>query len=79
MTLSWRWSPEEISGVSKLIGLPVSHEWIYRHVAVGKARGGMLYKDLRQGHKWYRKSSISKRMVIPDPRSIDEPSVLVDT
>ena len=77
LTLSWRWSPEQISGVSKLIGLPVSHEWIYCHVAVDKARGGKLYKTLRQGHKRYRKGSSSKRMVIPDPRPIDERPALV--
>ncbi|MGB1238739.1 MAG: transposase, partial [Pseudomonadales bacterium] len=38
LALSWRWSPEQISGVGKLIGLFVSHEWIYRHVAANKRR-----------------------------------------
>ena len=33
LTLSWEWSPEQISGVSYRIGMPVSHEWIYRYVA----------------------------------------------
>lgn len=79
MTLSWLWSPEQISGVGKLIGLPVSHEWIYRHVAADKTRGGKLYKALRQGHKRYRKGSNSKRMVIPEPRSIDDRPAIVDT
>lgn len=79
LTLSWYWSPEQISGVGKLIGLPVSHEWIYRYVATDKARGGTLYKALRQGHKRYRRGTLSKRSVIPDPRAIDERPSIVDT
>ncbi len=57
----------------------MSHEWIYRHVAFDKARGGKLYKTLRQGHKRYRKGSNGKHMVIPEPRSIDERPAIVDT
>ena len=79
MTLSWLWSPEQISGISKLIGLPVSHEWIYRHIAADKACGGKLYKYLRQGHKHYRKGRNSKRSVIPEPLSIDERPAIVNT
>jgi IS30 family transposase len=79
LALSWHWSPEQISGVGKLIGMPVSHEWIYRHVAADKARGGKLYKTLRQGHKRYRRGINRKRSVIPDPRSIDERPSIVDT
>ncbi len=79
LTLSWLWSPEQISGIGKLIGLPVSHEWVYRHVAADKASGGKLYKALRQGHKRYRRGANSKRSVIPDPRSIDERPSIVDT
>ncbi|MCV6610112.1 MAG: IS30 family transposase, partial [Amphritea sp.] len=79
LALSWYWSPEQISGVGQLIGLPVSHEWIYRYVATDKASGGKLYKALRQGHKRYRRGSNSKRCVIPDPRSIDVRPSLVDT
>jgi len=70
---------DQISGVGKLIGMPVSHEWIYRHVAADKARGGKLYKMLRQGHKRYRRGINRKRSVIPDPRSIDERPSIVDT
>ncbi|EOC8443729.1 IS30-like element ISAs2 family transposase, partial [Escherichia coli] len=57
LTLAWWWSPEQISAVGKQIGLMVSHEWIYRHVAADKARGGQLYRHLRQGHKRYRKGA----------------------
>ncbi|MGX8249231.1 helix-turn-helix domain-containing protein, partial [Escherichia coli] len=48
LTLAWWWSPEQISAVGKQIGLMVSHEWIYRHVAADKALGGQLYRHLRQ-------------------------------
>jgi IS30 family transposase len=51
--LSHRWSPEQIAGVGKLIGLPVSHEWIYGHVQRDKLLGGKLYKRLRRGHRCF--------------------------
>ena len=38
LALSWDWSPEQISGVSKLVGMPVSHEWIYRTVMSPRTR-----------------------------------------
>jgi len=79
LALSWQWSPEQISGVGNLMGMPVSHEWIYRHVAADKAQGGKLYKTLRQGHKRYRIGTGSKRCVIPDPRSIDDRPAVVET
>lgn len=78
MTLSWLWSPEQISGIGKLIGLPVSHEWVYRHIAADKVSGGKLYRCLRQGHKRYRKGRNSKRSAIPEPLSIDERPAIVD-
>ncbi len=31
-----------------LIYVRLSHEWIYRHVAAGRARGGKLYKALNE-------------------------------
>lgn len=76
--LSLRWSPEQISGVGRLIDMKVSHEWIYRHIAADKAAGGKLYKALRQGHKRYRRGVNTKRCVIPDPRSIDDRPEVVD-
>ncbi len=78
MTLLADWSPEQISALSKRIGYPVSHEWIYRYVASNKAQGGKLYKHLRQGHKRYRKGQQSKRCVIPNRVSIDERPSIVD-
>ncbi len=38
--LSLKWSPDQISGVSDLIGLPVSHECIYGYVQRDKRQGG---------------------------------------
>ncbi|ROQ21974.1 IS30 family transposase [Gallaecimonas pentaromativorans] len=79
LTLSWQWSPEQISQLSHRISRPVSHEWIYRHVAADKARGGKLYKALRQGHKRYRKGRHPKRAVIAERRSIEECPAIVDS
>lgn len=76
--LSLHWSPEQISGVGRLIDMQVSHEWIYRHIAADKVAGGKLYKALRQGHKRYRRGVNTKRCVIPDPRSIDDRPEVVD-
>lgn len=77
--LSIEWSPEQISNISTRIGMPVSHEWIYRHIAADKACGGKLYKFLRQGHKRYRKGRNDKRCVIPEQVSIDERPAIVDS
>lgn len=79
LMLSQEWSPEQISAVSSRVDMPVSHEWIYQHVANDKAHGGKLYKSLRQGHKRYRKGKNSKRCVIPEPVSIDERPSIVGT
>lgn len=54
--LSLKWSPEQIAGVSQLICLPVSHEWIYGYVQRDKSRGGKLYKHLRHSGRRYKKS-----------------------
>lgn len=78
LALCWRWSPEQISAVSKRIGLGVSHEWVYRHVATDKVRGGQLYRHLRQGHKRYRKGTDSRCSPIKEARSIDERPAIVD-
>ena len=37
-----QWSPEQIAAF-----LPISHETIYQHVYADKARGGLLWKQLR--------------------------------
>ena len=58
---------------------PVSHEWIYRYVAADKARGGKLYQRFRQGRKRYRKGVNSKRPLVPNPRSVEDRPVVVET
>ena len=50
------WSPEQISGTLKMKGLlGISHETIYRYVWDDRARGGTLYRYLRQALKKRRK------------------------
>ncbi len=62
--LKQKWSPEQIACVGKIIGHPVSHEWIYGFVQRDKLRGGKLFKQLRHGHRDYRKGSRAKRVII---------------
>ena len=76
--LEWKWSPEQISAVAKLIGLSVSHEWIYQYVFADKSRGGVLYEHLRQGKRRYRKGYGQKRGGIPDAVSIELRPAIVD-
>ncbi len=76
--LGWKWSPEQISAVGKRIGSPISHEWIYQYVQADKARGGELYKYLRQGKRRYRKGYGTKRSPIPDAVSIEQRPSVVD-
>jgi IS30 family transposase len=77
--LAQEWSPEQISAIGAMIDIAVSHEWIYRYVASDKARGGTLYKSLRQGKKRYRRGANGKRSPIPDPVSIDERPAIVES
>ena len=55
--LRQKWSPEQISGRARLLGvLTMSHQTIYRHVWRDKRREGTLYLHLRQAGKKRRKS-----------------------
>ena len=69
--LSQKWSPEQIAGVGKIIGHSVSHEWIYGYIQRDKLRGGKLFKQLRHGHRKYRKGSRAKRVIIPNRVGIE--------
>ena len=69
--LSQKWSPEQIAGVGKIIGHSVSHEWIYGYIQRDKLRGGKLFKQLRHGHRKYRKDSRAKRVIIPNRVGIE--------
>ncbi|MEO9274489.1 helix-turn-helix domain-containing protein [Marinomonas sp. 5E14-1] len=53
---------------SHLIGLPVSHEWIYGYVQRDKRQGGKLYKHLRHNSRRYRKKTIevSRKLIVPE-------------
>lgn len=54
--LKKNWSPEQISGRLRLLGLlSISHESIYRYVWDDKRSGGELYRHLRQVSKLRRK------------------------
>jgi len=54
--LEQRWSPEQISGhLRKTMNIKVSHETIYAMVRKDKKAGGTLYKNLRHGHKKWKK------------------------
>lgn len=78
LALGWNWSPEQISAVAQVMGLSVSHEWIYQYVAADKARGGTLYTHLRQGKRRYRKGYGQKRGGIRDAVSIEQRPAIVD-
>jgi len=74
-----KWSPDQISGVLKANGTPISHERIYLHVWEDKRAGGELYKHLRHGGKKYNRRSSGKsgRGCIPNRVDIKErPSVV---
>ncbi len=58
------WSPEQISSVLTSVRACVSHEWIYRYIALDKRQGGKLYRHLRQRHKRYRKGLKDKAPTI---------------
>ena len=76
--LTQKWSPEQIAGVGKIIGHAVSHEWIYGYVQRDKLRGGKLHKQLRHGHRKYRKGRHAKRVIIPNRTGIEHRPAIVD-
>ena len=73
--LQARWSPEQINGFCRLVGLPhVSIERMYQHIWTEKKRGGKLYTWLRQrGRQRHRRGAQNERRgVISDRRMIAE-------
>ncbi len=78
--LRQEWSPEQISGrLSERDGTGVSHEWIYRYVALDRRLGGDLYTHLRHGFK--RRKRYGKRDLRGHIRgrvSIEERPAVVD-
>lgn len=76
--LKLKWSPEQISGRSKIDGPePISHECIYQMIIEDKKRGGELYKMLKRFNK--RKSRFSTRVYeLTERPSIRKRPKLVD-
>jgi IS30 family transposase len=75
------YSPEQISGYAKKMGLPcVSPERIYIFVWQDKKRGGTLYLHLRTKGKKYKKRGAAKvgRGHIPDRVDIDQRPDIVE-
>lgn len=69
------WSPEQIAGRFKSMGLiSLHHETIYQFILTDKRDGGHLYTHLRHQNKTYRKryGSAHNRTGIPNRRDIDE-------
>jgi len=78
--LRTKWSPEQISGVLKASGTPISYESIYRHVWADKRSGGELYKYLRRAGKKYNYKGGLKagRGCIPNRVDITERPPIVE-
>lgn len=75
------WSPEQISGYAKRLGLfSISHERIYQFLIEDKRNGGRLYQHLRHKNKRYRKryGSPKRQGAIRNRRMIDERPNVVD-
>jgi len=75
-------SPEQVSGyLARKHNIQISHETIYQYVFADKARGGNLYRHLRQGHKKRKKryGSYDRRGRIKGRISIDKRPSIVDT
>jgi IS30 family transposase len=69
------WSPEQISGTLKMKRqLWISHETIYRYVWDDRARGGTLYRYLRQALKKRRKgyAKYDSRGILAGKRALSE-------
>ena len=65
--------------MGKIVGYPVSHEWIYGYVQRAKLVGDKLYKQLRLGRRKYRRGSRAKRVIIPNRVGIEwRPAIVVE-
>ncbi len=76
------WSPEQIHGYLKSKGkTTISHESIYRYIWQDKAKGGQLWKHLRQSPKQRRKryGAYDSRGRVAQKRHISERPASVET
>ena len=78
--ISKQFSPDQISGKLRMLGIHISHEWIYQYLLDDKRSGGQLYKNLRHSHRKRKKryGSREKRGQIPNRVSIDKRPKVVD-
>ena len=60
--LANQWSPEQISGRLKLVGVTISHETIYRFIYKDYQYGGKLYQNLRRMRKWRRTHQVCRSL-----------------
>ena len=78
--LKKQWSPEQIAGRLRRLGsLFISHQTIYKLVALDRMRGGSLFKQLRRGGRRPRRHPTSDGSIIRDRTSIDlRPAVVAE-
>ena len=82
LCLREKWSPEQIAGRFKLLGIGmISHESIYQRLLQDKKKGGTLYKELRCQKKRRKRygSGRDRRGQIINRISIRERPEIVDT
>ncbi|HKO56084.1 MAG TPA: IS30 family transposase [Thermoanaerobaculia bacterium] len=75
-----RFSPEQVSGWLKLLGLlEISHQTIYRRVKENRKRGGTLWQHLRQPVRYRKRyGTQEKRGRLAGKRHISERPAAVD-
>ena len=78
--ISKQFSPDQISGKLRMLGIHISHERIYQYLLDDTRSGGQLYKNLRHSHRKRKKryGSREKRGQIPNRVSIDKRPKIVD-
>ncbi len=78
--ISKQFSPDQISGKLRMLGIDISHERIYQYLLDDKRNGGELYKNLRHSHRKRKKryGGREKRGQIPNRVSIDKRPKIVD-
>jgi IS30 family transposase len=78
--ISKQFSPDQISGKLRMLGIHISHERIYQYLLKDKCNGGLLYKNLRHSHRKRKKryGSQERRGQIPNRVSIDKRPKIVD-
>jgi len=74
-----RWSPEQIAGRLRREGrLSISHETIYKFIALNKEKGGRLYRFLRRSKRYRRRNRRQPSPYQESRKSIDERPASVD-